>query len=196
MIIPTAVTKYDRCTLELLEFAIFCVCVAGKNSDQTAKKVDALWNDADFFAGLWGQVLLRPSNDACHELYVDFIKQKLQKHKVGQYQRLSRVIFWLNQQRFNLNHVRFNELVDIKGIGPKTAAFFILHTRRDAVVPVIDTHICKYMAEKDFDMRVTSSLPKYLENARLVVSAIKHDFPHMTLAEADLTIWKKYSGRS
>jgi hypothetical protein len=87
-------------------------------------------------------------------------------------------------------------MVNFRGIGPKTAAFFLLHSRRVASIPVIDTHICKYAKSKGVDMKVTSDLKRYLANAALVQGWISKDFPMMTLAEADLYLWIKYSGRA
>jgi hypothetical protein len=174
--------------MQLLEFAIFSVCVAGKNSDQTAKKVDQLWRDKDFRTTLTVQWSNPPMTDTEHELYVKLIRQFLVTHKIGQYDRLSRVIMWLNQNCAKLDTILFNTLVNFRGIGPKTAAFFLLHSRSNASIPVIDTHICKYMA--------TSNLAKYLENARIVKEWIEHDFPGMTLAQADLHLWTQYSGRA
>jgi len=196
MIIPTAITQYGRNPIQLLEFAIFAVCVAGKNSDQTAKKVDSLWRDQSFRTTLTTQFRYPPLTDTQHDLYVKMIRQYLEAHKIGQYDRLSRVIMWLNQKSCKLDTIKFNDLVDFRGIGPKTAAFFILHSRRGATVPVIDTHICKYMADKGVEMKVTSSLPKYMKNVVMVKHWMKKDFPKMTLAEADLLLWNKYSGRA
>lgn len=195
MITPTAITNYKRCPMELLEFAIFAACVAGKDSDQTAKKVNALWNDRGFRTTLSIQFQFPPETDTQYALYVRLIRQHLVDHKMGQYDRLSRVIFFFNQFSERLNTVLFNSLVNFKGIGPKTAAFFLLHSRQNADMPVIDTHICKYMADKGIEMKVTSSLTKYLANAEIVKFWMQHDFPHMTLAEADLYLWTKYSGR-
>jgi peptidoglycan hydrolase-like protein with peptidoglycan-binding domain len=195
MITPTAITNYNRNSVELLEFAIFAACVAGKDSDQTAKKVDALWRDKGFRTTLRVQWEFPPETDRQYELYVRLIRQHLVDHKIGQYDRLSRVIYMFNQASEDLKQVLFNDLVNFKGIGPKTAAFFLLHSRQNADMPVIDTHICKYMADKGIEMKVTSSLTKYLANAEIVRFWMNHDFPEMTLAEADLYLWTKYSGR-
>ena len=195
MIIPTSITNFDRSNNQLLEFAIFAVCVAGKNPDQTAKKVGALWEDPNFQTAIsfqWGDP---PETDIRYEQYVFVIGEYLKAYKIGQYDRLSRVIYFLNQNREQLRTIMFDDLVNFKGIGPKTAAFFLLHSRRHFFKPVIDTHICKYMATKGIEMKVTSSLHKYLANAKLVRFWIRHDFPDMSMAEADLHLWTKFSGR-
>lgn len=196
MIIPTQITKYDRFPSELLQFAIFAACVAGKNADQTAKKVNDLWDDQNFRSTLTNQWNHPPKNENDYQVCINAMRYNLEKHKIGQYDRLSRVLFVLNQLCCSLNTVLFNELVNYKGIGPKTAAFFILHSRKQANIPVIDTHICKYMATKGIEMKVTSSLSKYLANAELVSKHISQDYPNSTLAEADLDLWIKFSGRA
>lgn len=196
MIVPTQITDYNRTQAGLLQFAIFAVCVAGKDSDQTAKKVNALWRDQNFRTTLSTQFSFPPETESQYTLYIKLIREYLETHKIGQYDRLSRVIFLLNQMSANLDTVMFNDLVNYKGIGPKTAAFFLLHSRRDATIPVIDTHICKYMATKGIEMKVTSSLSKYMANAELVKYHVLQDYAGHTLAEADLDLWIKFSGRA
>jgi thermostable 8-oxoguanine DNA glycosylase len=116
---------------------------------------------------------------------------------LGQYHRISRCLTRAVEahNHFSID-TSFDVLVDIKGIGPKTAAFFCLHNNPDFDIPVIDTHVVKYMISKGIEMKVTSSLPKYLANAELVKAEYQKDFPHLTVAQADLEIWKKYSGRT
>lgn len=195
MIIPTQIINYSRGWRELFEFAVFAVSVAGKNSDMTAKKVDALFSDPTFWTTISIQYQTPPNTEDKYRNYVDIIKDLLKKHKIGQYNRLGRVVFLLNQISEQLDTVLFNDLVNIKGIGPKTAAFFILHSRPNANIPVIDTHMVKYMASKGIEVKVTSNLERYIAYAELVSKQIAIDYPNNTLAQADLAIWTKFSGR-
>jgi hypothetical protein len=195
MITPTSVTDFNRDNNQLLEFAIFAVCVAGKDSDQTAKKVEALWTDPSFQTTLTYQWMCPPQSDSQYGFFLEVLVMHLVNHKIGQYERISRILMILNQSRDYLRQISFNALIAIKGIGPKTAAFFILHSRKNAEIPVIDTHICKYMATKGIEMKVSANIPKYMANAELVSENIEMDFPQMSLAEADLYLWTKFSGR-
>ena len=63
-------------------------------------------------------------------------------------------------------------------------------------MPVIDTHIVKYMATKGIKISVTSNLEDYYIYAAVVRKELLQDYPNMTLAQADLETWKKMSGRA
>lgn len=64
MVDPFNVTKYDRTPDELLEFAIFAVCVAGKKSEIVAQKVDAFWK-----TGIVNVIKQSPSCNITSDLY-------------------------------------------------------------------------------------------------------------------------------
>jgi len=196
MIEPTKITDYNRTPRDLFEFAVFCVCVAGKNADQTARKVDALCNDPEFRTYMVIQwELFGTVSDTLRRKHIDNIRLCLVRHKVGQYNRIAPAIYELNQCYNLLPNITFGELLNIAGIGPKTAAFFLLHSRETANIPVIDTHIVKYMQGKGVDIKVTSDPTQYLINATKVNRAIQQDYPTMTLAAADQLIWNTISGR-
>ena len=195
MIIPTKITDYSQ-NRDLLEFAIFAACVAGKNSDQIANKVNALWMDSGFRTTLTIQFMQPPNSETAYLLYLRILRGYLERYKMGQYARLSRVVYLLNQHSLILKTMLWNQLVNLKGIGPKTAAFFLLHSRPHFDIPVIDVHIVKYMASKGITIKVTSDIQKYLEYAALVKAAFEKDFPILTLAQADLHVWTTFSGRA
>jgi hypothetical protein len=197
MIIPTQITNFKRSPMELLQFAVFAVCVAGKNADQTAKKVNALWRDQSFRTTLSVQFERYPQTAASQELYIKWIRKHLMEHKIGQYDRISSAVMWLNQYSGSLHTMTWEGFMKIKGIGPKTAAFFILHSRETTTtgIPVIDTHVVKYMASKGETVKVTSVAKKYLEYAKRVAFWLQQDFPNMSMADADLLVWKRFSGR-
>lgn len=194
MIDPLKVTDYERNSDALKEFAIFCICVAGKNSDQTARKVDALVRNPKFLTELSLQYHIPQNTQKGYQFHVANIAGFLRQVKMGQYDRIARAIVELNQ--LDLHRVTFEQLTNVFGIGPKTAAFFLLHTRRDATVPVVDTHVVKYMATKAITMKVTSDRKKYAMNAQEVAFHLAKDFPNKTLAEADQFVWNVYSGRA
>ena len=93
---------------------------------------------------------------------------------------------------FDLDCVTVDELVRVKGIGPKTARFFVMHSRRDQKVATLDVHILKWLREQGVE-RVPSQTPqnevayKRLEEKFLKLAKGLGKDP----AELDLEIWKK-----
>ena len=190
MVEPTRVTNFDRTYDELIEFLTFCICVAGKNSDVVARKINALTKERDFFYCMYNYPL---TEDGLWEMYM---YEMLIKHRVGQYNRIMRALRAIAQ--LDLQNCSLEELLAIKGVGPKTACFFLLHSRPNQDLVVIDTHVLKFYSDyaKSHTKRPPSKWQDYVALAKAIVKAIRESFPNMTLAEADLTIWKQYSGRA
>lgn len=188
---PMAVTKYDRSDAELERFWTFCVLVAGKNADWAALKVNDLYASAER-QGMTPFAYLRENRHALHNLLV--------ANRVGQYHRIEKALE--ASLELDLRTCTIAELEAIFGVGPKTARFFVLHTRRDAQCAVLDTHVLRWMARTlgpSFDRHEipTSTPPSrvYLRLEQLCLALMRSTFPGMTLAEADLLIWCLESGR-
>ena len=133
---PKAVTNYERTQEELEQFWIFCILVAGKNADWAARCVTRLLSRK-----LDGQTpleFLEAEGNALHNTLV--------ANRVGQYNRISKAIE--GSYGIDLRTCTVEELEAIHGIGPKTARFFILHTRLNADVAVLDTHVLKWMRDR------------------------------------------------
>ena len=84
------------------------------------------------------------------------------------------------------------------GVGNKTARFFLLHSRENCEHVVLDIHILRYLRERwkqDVPDNTPQNNKQYKEIADKVAYFIKTDFPYLTMAEADLLIWTKGSGR-
>ena len=184
---PLEVTNYDRTDEELERFWIFCIIVAGKNSDWASSTV--------------GKLLSRKPDDM---LPLEFLRSEghalrntLVANRVGQYGRITAAI----EQSYDLNlrTCSVDELQAVHGVGPKTARFFLLHSRSDANCAVIDTHILKYLRRKKVGVSVPDSTPqsksKYQQMETLFLAFIRNDFQDLTVAQADLLIWAYYSGR-
>jgi len=182
MIDPNSITKYDRSDKELLEFWLFCILVAGKKSSWAASKVEEL-----------NKVF---SIDVMFQLDKPLIKNMLMLCSVGQYERISNAIH--ESKSIDLRKVGFTELMQIKGIGRKSASFFLLHSREGWEGVVLDTHLLAFL--RDNGVPAPMSTPqdakkyKYLETE--LYRLFKEKFPNKTLAEADLTVWKAYSGKN
>ena len=193
MIDPTNITNYNRTEAELEEFLLFCIMVAGKNAKQTAKKLDSFLFTACVIGEMtpfeWLEHLVKlKSNGISSNALMNCIKT----HKLGQYNRLEKAFTGILQFKGNLKNVSVEELESISGIGSKTSRFFVLHSRPNQQVAVLDTHILKWMYEQGYDVpRSTPPKGRY--------AIIEKDFltecdkAGKTPAEFDLEIWKQYS---
>lgn len=177
-IIPSEITNFNRTDRELQAFWLFCLMVAGKNAEQTAKKL------AKMVEGM-------PEDKNPFDLIKNYeIHNWLVSHRVGQYGRLEQAI----RQSLNLDlrNATLDELMSIHGVGPKTARFFILHSRKDCNVAVLDTHILAWM--KAYGVaNVPDSTPsgvKYLELEKRFLEICRVMFTDVPIANVDLAIWK------
>lgn len=184
---PKHITNYERTPAELQRFWIYCIVVAGRNSDQASRTVGNLFKKLspeqlpfEFFRGF--------GNNSLHNYLV--------AHKVGQYGRIEKAI--TQSLGLDLRTCTLGDLMAIHGVGPKTARFFLLHTRREARYAVLDTHILKWLRSKDVADVPASTPTKASEYVRLedaCLSLIESEFPGVALADADLLLWTQLSGR-
>lgn len=186
MIDPKKVTQYNRTDSELQSFALFSLLVAGKNSDLTARKLSELAHKLpDINDGVLTALGRMHKNDLHNFLVVN---------KVGQYGRIVPAIIQLS--KLNLRECTLEDLMAIPGIGPKTARFFLLHSRPNVNVAVLDTHILKWLRSfYDDAPHTTPSGYEYIKWENLYCLLRNSYYPGMNAADADLMIWMKYSGR-
>lgn len=184
---PKNITKFDRSQEELEFFWLFCILVAGKNADWASLKLLDLFKN-------------KPEDQTPFEFlktHLTDLNNILVANKVGQYRRIQKAIE--QSLEVDLRTASVAELMEIHGVGPKTARFFILHTRADAECAVLDTHILKWMRGLvDPIFEVPASTPpinKYQTLEFVAIKLMKTHFPNISLAEADLLIWTKMSGR-
>ena len=187
MIDPLNVTDFARSQDDLEQFWIFCIAVAGKNADQTAAKVAALL--APRPAGQTPLAYLRSLGPS--------LRNALVVCRTGQYDRIARAL--AESFDLDLRTAPIDALQRVHGVGPKTARFFVLHSRGEARVAVLDTHVLKWLKRlkvKDVPQHTPGSLKRYLELEALTIRIMERVFPEMTLAEADLHVWAVVSGRT
>ena len=184
MIDPTTITNYNRNQSELEEFLMFAIMVAGKPAKQTAQKLNQFLN-------------MREDCESPLEFLDNLIQDgtldnAMKVCRLGQYGRLAKAFQGIVQLRNRLHKASVDDLEAITGIGPKTARFFILHSREGASHAVLDTHILKWLrVHGENAPKSTPSGKKYSElEKRFIFWAGQYDMP---LAELDLHIWKQYS---
>lgn len=185
MIDPFKITDFERTTEELQEFWLFCLAVAGKKATMIAGKI------GEFLEG-------RSSNETPFE-YVNRLAKsgeligRLKDVRMGKYALLE-LAFANSAQagRLDLRKVVPSDLEELPGVGPKTSRFFIMHSRENAQIAVIDTHVTKYLRERGYD--VPKGVPTGKVYARLEqIMIAETKASGMTPADFDLAIWSHYA---
>lgn len=178
MVDPFNVTDYNRTTEELEEFFLFCVFVAGKNAVQTAEKTHKFYNRVGPISGWVNKY---------------YLITQAKKQKLGKYGVLlgffDKVIF----DKPDLTQITLDELLEYPGVGPKTARFFLLHSRDNVKVAVLDTHILKYLNNHGiFAPKSTPQGKTYLKLEKEFLKLYSQNGNNKSLAAFDLDIWKSY----
>ena len=186
MIQPTQITNFNRSEGELQAFWIFCIMVAGKNSDFAARVVSKLLSqnkDQNPFSYL-------------RKLTPQGLHNALVASKCGQYHRISRAIS--ESLDLDLKTCTLEDLLGVYGVGPKTARFFLLHTRRESECAVLDTHILAWLRDHgvpDAPKTTPQKKETYRQFEQTFLNLISVYYPNCSTAEADLLIWTERSGR-
>jgi thermostable 8-oxoguanine DNA glycosylase len=187
MIDPRIITDYKRNDKELEEFLLFCVCVAGKTAKQICNALQLFLDNGKKIT----------SKNSPFEIIKGLIeKNKLRdeivESRLGQHNKLTRAFTEIVQKNFNLRKCAIEDLEEIYGIGPKTSRFFILHSRENQKIAVIDTHILKYVSRFLPNIpKTTPSKNKYKEIEKWFVRHCED--LRVSIADYDLKIWNSYS---
>lgn len=212
MIDPETITRYDldRCGLE--EHVTFWVLVAGKTADVTVVAHNRIMRHMRKNTGLkraGAFDLLRAYRErsrafmqTCrdidippHEMVTSDpvgVRQMLKKFGVGCHDMKSRALDELVDSGLDLKTCSLADLTGIHGIGLKTAACFLLHTRRDSTAAGLDTHMLAELrsrGHKDAPKATPQNVKTY-EKWSAVVSKLARE-AGMTLPEFDLAIFAK-----
>lgn len=188
MINPAEVTNYNRTQSELQEFILFCINVAGKKSSVESPKLE---------------VFIERAKDITKETSpFNCIKKLI---KLG---RLNEIMHWAKlspyAQRYNsyvavskikdLQTVTLNRLLQVPGIGLKTARFFLSHSREDFDEPMLDTHILHFLRDQGYT-DAPKSTPSNENTYYYFANIFKNIARQLgkTVTDLDLEIWKQYS---
>jgi thermostable 8-oxoguanine DNA glycosylase len=189
MINPAEVTNYNRTQYELEEFILFCINVAGKKSSIEAPKLEVF--------------IERAKNITKESTPFNCIRKLI---KLG---RLNEIMHWAKlspySQRFNsyvsvvtikdLQTVTLNRLLQVPGIGLKTARFFLSHSREDFDEPMLDTHILRFLRDQGYS-NAPKSTPSNVGIYNYYANVFKMFARTLgkSVTDLDLEIWKEYSG--
>lgn len=189
MIDPIHITNYERSSSELEELLLFCIAVAGKNAITTSHNLERLLT--------WGRHVFQVQTPfevvrAAEEK--EGIVNVMKAMHFGCYNVKGKGFLQAANSGHDLRVCTVADLEGIHGVGMKTARFFILHTRKNARVACLDTHVLKWLAYyTGYD--VPGSTPprkKYLELEQVFLKIA--DVMGISPADLDLKIWNKQRG--
>jgi thermostable 8-oxoguanine DNA glycosylase len=197
MVDPVNITNFSRSDYELEEFACFAVLVAGKTAKTIAPRLEKVLEGSR----------KNPSYSPLY--YLGYLKGMgseslaglLKRHGIGCFNQKAETIMQLTDYILrgviDLRTCEPWQMEIVKGIGLKTSRFFILHSRANARIAALDTHILKGLrAYLPMNIHVPTSTPsnpkeyRRLENHFLMIA----DQMGLTPAELDLMWWREYSG--
>lgn len=184
MVDPLNVTDFGRTRDELEEYWLFCLAVAGKKASVIAAKIDEFLSEA------------RAESPLSYVRRLDAqgaLLDRLVAVKIGKYGLLARAYSASAAPGApDLATAGVEALESLPGVGPKTARYFLLHTRRNACVAVIDTHVLKYLRALGHDVsRGFPSARDYLRLEKIMLAEM--DASGMGPAEFDLAVWSHYA---
>ena len=205
MVDPRNVTKYDRTTDELEEYLLFCIAVANKNADVVSAALDRIISDGrqklrerDLVVSSWvnsTSVQHYSPFEVLHYLGAQgLLADALKNNGVGCFNRKSEYLYAAVTSGIDVKTCTVEELESLKGVGMKTARYFVLHSRANARVACLDTHVLKWLSYYT-DYEVPSASPprkRYLELEQVFLRIA--DALGISPAVLDLRIWNKQRG--
>jgi Helix-hairpin-helix motif len=177
-------------TPEQLEWWIlFGICVAGKNANQTRVKLNALLEEM-YSQAVCARTPFAAVRAAIRQTALDDL---LRKHKTGKYALYAKA-FPVAVKIDTQTRVTVGELMQVPGIGPKTARMIVLYAYPDATCVPLDTHVLKFLRTLGYDAPTSTpadGTTYLLLEAAFVAEAKKRK---KTVRELDTIVWKFYSG--
>lgn len=187
MVDPTRITNFDRTDDELEELILFCPAVAAKPAKEIAAKIDKFL--------LCEQAKVSPFEKVRRMAKAHSLMLNLQYSRLGKYGLLSKCYRRLAACDIDLRVCSVSELEAFDGIGPKTARFFVLHTRPKQRIACLDTHVLAYLRSLGHDIpKGTPTGKRYLQIEKIFLDYA--DASGKTPADLDLAIWNEMSKRS
>lgn len=199
MINAANIIDYNRTDTELEELLLFCIAVAGKSSKQIEKALD------DFLSLRFNLTKTRNFSPFKFIRFMnkftkvtgckDVLKNRIVNSGLGQHNKLTKSFTEISESGLDLRKCSVDDLMQIHGIGPKTARFFIASSRPNQKMAVLDTHILKYISKYRKDVpKSTPSGKKYIELENWFIEHCEKK-GIKNIAEFDLLLWKQGSGR-
>ena len=177
---PFNFTKFDRTTAELEAMILFSIMVANKRADQTYAKFEAFMAGVKMTPFEWVRELIRMRR----------LRWMLKTVRAGQYGRIERA--FRAALNLDLRKCTVTNLEACHGIGPKTARMFLLHSRPNQRLAVLDTHILAWLRDHLVPNVPRSTPPAGKTYQRLEQALLAHcDVHGKDPAQFDLEIWEQ-----
>lgn len=171
---------------ELQQFAIFSVCVVGKNADTV---IDCVRRFVRRGSEMTGED--EPFEIVRRLAAEGSLVEALKLSGIGCYTHRARTLTELAMADFDLRTCSVQDLETIWGIGPKTARFFVLFSRDNVDdIAVLDVHILRWLREQGHDVpqQTPGSTKRYREIEQLFLKHVPED---VSLAQFDYELWLK-----
>lgn len=184
---PYNATNIERTPEEMELFAVFCMCVAGKTAVVIAQAVNSFFSGSGESGTPFEQIIKMHNKGT--------LRDNLIRARTGKYNYLSRGLYELATSQMDLYSCDPQDLEKITGIGMKTSRFFILHSRKNTNIAIIDTHILKYLKAKEYP-NIPNTVPSgknYLRLEHYMLEEAKNK--HMSMQDLDLKIWSWYANK-
>ena len=179
---PFKFTKFDRTPAELEAMILFSIMVANKRADQTYAKFEALME--------WPPHARTPFDKVRAWARQGTLLGRLKQIRAGQYKRIARAFRGVLD--LDLRACTVKDLETVHGIGPKTARMFLLHSRPNQRLAVLDTHVLAYLRDHLVPDVPRSTPPAGKTYARLEQAFLGHcDANGKNPAQFDLEIWEQ-----
>lgn len=190
MIDPVNITRFQNTKEQLEEVLLFWVLAAGKNAITASRCLD------NFLSGIHDKFSVpkyKPFD--CIRKIKEDLPSLLKSYGIGCYNNKAKTFYQLVNSNLDLSTCTAEDLEKIHGIGMKTSRCFIIHSRRDANYAGLDVHLLCFLRDMGYNVpKQTPTKKSYLEIEKIFLDIVRES--GMSVAEYDLMIWRKYSGRS
>lgn len=197
MIDPEKITNYNLTVPELEEHLLFWICAAGKNGRTAARCLDRLLNEVRTWTKQNHLPLHRSPFKLLRQMHSVkrnsvWLSKLMQSCGIGCYNTKSRAFIEAAESYLNLRTCSPQDLERIHGVGQKSSRCFVLHSRKNARVAGLDTHLLKYLRSLGYDApKTTPTGRKYLQLEQDFLKLA--DEAGVEPAVLDLQIWNEYS---
>lgn len=143
MIDPFNITNFDRTHAELEELLLFCIAAANKPAVTIATKLS--WF---LYYQHCERCRTSPANRVRRLIKNGKLEAQMRWARLSPYKKNIRAFTEVADLRTPLSEIALTELVHIHGIGDKTARMFLLYTRPDQRLAVLDVHVLRWMGAR------------------------------------------------
>ena len=182
---PYNATDIERDQNDLELFLLFCIFVAGKKATMIAKKLQEL------------MIVSNKPGTPLEKLYAlwkeDKLIDALKDVKMGKYSIFTKTFDYMFNHPMDLKTCSVQDLEKIPGISHKTSRFFLLHSRKNVNVAVIDTHMLKCLKDLGYE-NIPNTIPKnkeYYHIEKIILNICQKR--NLSPQDFDLSVWTWYS---